>query len=288
MNLKTEPSNAIINSYQISDHEFQLFATMVYDRFGIHLTEQKMSLVSGRLQKKLRELSLSSFKEYYEYIIHDKSQQSLIELINLLTTNHTFFFREKTHFDFFIHQALPELKSQLISNNLRDLRIWSAGCSSGEEPYTLVMLLMEFLGTDYSHWDAGLLATDISEKVLSFAKIGIYPEDRVKDLPPLYKQKYLQKLPNHQWEVIAKIKNEVTFRRFNLMNQQFPFKKQFHMIFCRNVMIYFDPPTRHELVQRFYQHLAPGGYLFIGHSETLGRENNLFEYIKPALYRKRV
>jgi chemotaxis protein methyltransferase CheR len=271
----------------ISDEEFKLLRDLVYNNIGINLTEEKRNLLMGRLQKILRARNFNTFRDYYSFVISDKSGEALSELANSIATNHTFFYREKDHFEFFLKTALPELVQMLNAQKSTDLRVWSAGCSSGEEPYNLIMLMMEYFGAlEYKKWNAGILATDISEKALAFAKNAIYSADRVRYLPPEYKNKYFKKLPGDEWSVNDSIKKEVVFRRFNLMNEVFPFKKQFHTIFCRNVMIYFDEPTRIKLVNKFYDLLIPGGYLFIGHSETLKRETHKFQFVMPALYKK--
>ena len=269
----------------ISDQEFEALRSLIYQRFGINLTDQKRSLLVGRLQKLLRTNGFSTFEEYYAFLQRDGSGQALSELINLISTNYTYFNREKDHFDFFYQTALPTVVKRLRQQNRKDLRIWCAGCSTGEEPYTLLMLMAEFLGQDYRNWDAGILATDISERVLSVARSGIYPEDRVRQVPEQLR-KYFVKRQDGQSAIRDDLRREATFRRFNLMNNQFPFKKPFQIIFCRNVMIYFDQPTRDALVRRFYQATEPGGYLFIGHSETLGRNHDLYRYLIPAAYQK--
>lgn len=271
---------------EISDDEFQKLRDFVYKQIGINLTIEKRNLLMGRLQKVLRRLKLRSFTEYYQFVVADKTGEALSELANTISTNHTFFGRESDHFDFFVHKALPEIIDRCIKTGTNDIRIWSAGCSTGEEPYTLAMLMMEHLGSNYSKFSAGVLATDISLNALSKAKDGIYTEDRVKQLPANLLKKYFRKLPSGDYEVIDAVKREVTYRRFNLMNDVFPFKKQFDSIFCRNVMIYFDNQTRETLVRKFYNLTVRGGYLFIGHSETLNRDKTDYDYIKPALYKK--
>jgi len=270
----------------ISDREFGQLRDLIQERFGINLTEQKRSLLVGRLQKLMRQLNLPTFASYYDYLSNDKTEGSLSELVDLVSTNHTYFNREKDHFDYFSQTALPRIIEKLKKENRKDLRIWCAGCSSGEEPYTLLMLMMEYLGADYSSWDAGILATDISDRALSIARRGAYATDRVMQLPEPLRRKYFTPAGPDEMAVVDKIKREATFRRFNLMNSTFPFKKPFQMIFCRNVMIYFDQPTREALVSRYHQFTEPGGYLFIGHSETLGRSQTLYRYLMPALYQK--
>jgi len=168
----------------------------------------------------------------------------------------------------------------------KDLRIWSAGCSTGEEPYTLAMLIDEFLGNEKLQWDAKILATDISNKVLETAKRGIYSNEKIATLPAQWRLKYFKKYDDENSILVDSIKNEVIYRNFNLMEKVFPFRRKLHVIFCRNVMIYFDYKTRDELVNKFYQHLEDGGYLFVGHSESLNRETTRFKYVMPAVYRK--
>jgi len=270
---------------EISDQEFKSLRDLIYNNIGINLSDEKKNLMMGRFQKILRARNFSTFKEYYDFVSKDSSGEALSELANSISTNHTFFYRENDHFEYFLKTVLPEVTSTLVSQGSKDLRIWSAGCSSGEEPYDLMMLMLEYFGNDYKNWTAGILATDISEKALNIARKGVYSADRIHNLPELYKKKYFKKAGN-EFEIIDNIKNEVVFRRFNLMNPVFTFKKKFNTIFCRNVMIYFDEPTRIELVNKFYNLLVPGGYLFIGHSETLKRDTHNFQYIKPAVYKK--
>lgn len=270
----------------ISDEEFGLLRSLIYDRFGINLTDQKRSLLVGRLQKVLRQSGHNSFKSYYQALLDDPTEQALSKLVDRISTNHTYFNREKAHFDFFLETALPTIAKTLEKQNNRDIRIWCAGCSSGEEAYMLLMLLREYFGNRYSGWDGGILATDISSRVLDIAKRGVYPQDRVRMLPEHLLRKYFRLLPDGQYEVANELRQEATFRRFNLMNDVFPFKKPFHIIFCRNVMIYFDDPTRKTLVQKFHRHTAEGGYFFLGHSETLGRGQSLYKYLAPAVYNK--
>lgn len=168
----------------------------------------------------------------------------------------------------------------------KDLRIWSAGCSSGEEPYTLAMLIDEFLGKDKVWWDSKILATDISSKVLDLAKKGCYSKDALANISPKWKLNYFQSIDNDTFKVADKIRNETILRRLNLMDDTFPFKQKFHVIFCRNVMIYFDLETKRKLIDKFYNLLEYGGYLFIGHSESIERGSTNFKYVMPAVYRK--
>jgi len=270
----------------LSEKEFRAIRDIVYKHFGITLTDRKRSLIIGRLQKLLHERGFKSFRQYCEYLLADATGEALLELASRISTNHTFFNREKVHFDYFTAKALPQAAAGLKAAGSRDLRVWSAGCSTGEEPYMLVMLMIEYFGNEYGMWDAGALATDISETALATAGKGIYSGERMALVPSALKSKYFVDLHNGEWAVSDRVRREVTFRRFNLMNERFPFKKPFHVIFCRNVMIYFDQVTRDRLVQRFFDATVQGGYLFIGHAETLGRGRSPYQYIMPAVYRK--
>lgn len=270
---------------QITDSEFNAIRDLVYKRFGITLSDQKKTLVVGRLQKKLKEHGCTNFKQYYDMLASDKTDALISELANQITTNHTFFFREPDHFDFFKSDILPWMVSEHKARNDNDLRIWCAAASSGEEPYTLIITLLEHFGMDYKNWNCGLLATDVSEKALAAAVGGVYALARLQGVPANILNKYFKKVPDG-YAVTDQLKKEVTFRRFNLMNKTLPFKKKFDCIWCRNVMIYFDTPTKHELVNRMYDSVVKGGYLLIGHSETLDRNQTKWTYIKPAVYRK--
>jgi chemotaxis protein methyltransferase CheR len=267
---------------EITDQVFQRLAAFVKTNFGIHLSKDKKMLVMGRLGCVLRSLNMDNFSDYINFVITDGSGEAARTFVNRITTNHTFFMRESDHFDFFKNQVLPALLPRIRD---KDLRIWSAGCSTGEEPYTLAMLIDEYLGKDKQGWDTTILATDISEKVLAHAARGIYSDESVMQLPKRWKLTYFIPHGTNQYAVTNAIRQEVLFRRFNLMDP-FPFRKKFHVIFCRNVMIYFDSNTRRMLTQKFYDMLMPGGYLFIGHSETINRLETNFKYVRPAVYRK--
>lgn len=267
----------------ITEKEFWQLSDYIKANYGINLKEEKLSLVTGRLQKVLAANNISSFSEYYKLVLSDKTGNAAVNLINCITTNHTFFMREVEHFNFFKEKVLPELVENVSGN---DLRIWSAGCSSGEEPYTLAMIIDEYLGAGKKNWDTKILATDISGKVLEMAMTGLYEKERITSLPACWKMNYFIKYNEDKYMVSDKIKNEVIYRKFNLMEAAFPFRKKFHVIFCRNVMIYFDNETKTRLVEKFYDLTEPGGYLFIGHSESLGRDNTKYKYIMPAVYRK--
>lgn len=240
-------------------------------------------LVIGRLQGVLLENNFSDFSEYYQYVISDKSGKAVGTLIDKITTNHTYFMREKNHFEYFRERVLPYLMDNVRD---RDLRIWSAGCSSGEEAYTLAMILDDFFKESKLWWDKKILATDISEEVLKIAINGIYDKERIAPLPDSWKLNYLKHYDEENYIFSDKIKGEIIYRKFNLMEHKFPFKKKFHTIFCRNVMIYFNNNTKSELIRKFYNSMEIGGYLFIGHSESLAGDSAGFKYIMPSIYRK--
>lgn len=257
--------------------------SFIKTNYGIHLKAEKEALVIGRLQNVLIQNGFKTFSEYYDYLVSDKTGIAVSTLLDKITTNHTFFMREAKHFIYFQDVVLPYLEKSVTD---RDLRIWCAGCSSGEEPYTLAMILDECMGNSGAQWDKKILATDISGKVLEEAKNGVYSSKDIDPLPAKWKLAYLKKLDTGSSVFCDRIKNEVIFRKFNLMDPVFPFKKKFHVIFCRNVMIYFDDKTRYNLVNKFSDLLVPGGYLFIGHSEALNREETDLKYVMPAVYRK--
>lgn len=267
----------------MTEKEFRKFVEFIKNGYGVNLS-QKKTLMVGRLQNFLEQNGFQSFSDYYDYVVGDKSGNASGILINKLTTNHTFFLREAQHFEYLKNTVLPYLS--FSEARKKDLRIWSAGCSSGEEPYTLAMLLDEYFGLEKESWDTKILATDISTKVLQHAAEGIYNREEISVLPDKWIKKYFDGVDHESSRVRECIRKEVIYRKFNLMEEVLPFKKKFHVIFCRNVMIYFDAPTKNALVERFYDMTEPGGYLFIGHSESLSREDTRYKYILPAIYRK--
>ncbi|NMA95566.1 MAG: protein-glutamate O-methyltransferase CheR, partial [Clostridiales bacterium] len=216
--------------YKITDTEFKKLANYIRDNYGINLRKEKKLLVIGRLGPILTQLGFNNFTQYYEYIISDKTGAAVTTLLDRITTNHTYFMREVDHFYYLRDHVLPYLK---INVKDKDLRIWSAGCSSGEEPYTIAMILDEFFGTDKRYWDTKILATDISNKILNKAKMGIYKNESIASMPPQWRLKYFKKIDNDKSIIKDNIKSEVIFRNFNLMEPIFPFKKKFHVIFCR-------------------------------------------------------
>jgi chemotaxis protein methyltransferase CheR len=274
----------------LTDADFKFVSTLVYDTFGIRLTEQKRTLVAGRLSTRVRQLGYSTFRDYFLFLQDDHSGAELSELINRVTTNHSFFFREREHFDLLAKEILPPLIEAALKKPGASLRIWSAGCAAGEEAYTLAMIVRDLMARHPGGLGlrAAILATDVSMDALLEAQEGIYPATRVKDLPVSYRKAYLSETANGLWSVNKEIRSLVTFKRLNLVQEKYPFKSQFDVVFCRNVMIYFDIPSRTRLVEAIYRVVKPGGWLFIGHSESLPRDTCPFTYMKPASYCKLV
>ena len=228
----------------LNDRDFQTLITFIHQNYGIDLSK-KRQLIVGRLSNTIVSLGFSSFGEYIDNLVTNRKPEDIELMLNKLTTNYTFFMRERAHFDLFKDTILPYL---VETKKDKVLSIWSAACSSGEEPYTISMIIKEFFGSKAAAWDTRVLATDISQNALKAAKNAVYDEDALKELSPDWKSKYV--------------------------------------IFCRNVMIYFDQPTKDALVQRFFNATNPGGYLLIGHSESLNKTTTPYKYLKPATYRK--
>lgn len=268
---------------KLTDKEFETITGFLKSHYGINLIN-KRQLIESRMYSTLVEKGFSNFTDYFELIMKQKDSSEITAMLNKLTTNHTYLMREPVHFDFYKNVALPQLTA---NNPSRELRIWSAGCSSGEEAYTTVMVTKDFLGPQAGRWDYSILATDISEKVMSKAKLGLFPEESLKGIPSTWKTHNFRKSTGGNYELIPEIRKEVIFRYFNLMDN-FVFRKPFDIIFCRNVMIYFDQQTKNNLINKFYEVLRPGGYLFIGLSETVQRDVSRFEYVQPSIYRRGV
>ncbi|MFP4355086.1 MAG: CheR family methyltransferase [Phycisphaerae bacterium] len=271
-----------IKETKLSDAEFNQISKLVKSLAGINLHEGKKELVKARLSKRMRQLGLKSFQEYIDYVA-EKQDAEITTMLDILSTNLTYFFREPQHLEHLREEVIPEV----TKTNTRRLRIWSAGCSSGEEPYSIAMILNEAIPT-LGQWDAAILATDLSTRVLQTASMGIYREERFRELPRHLISKYfdqVQAKPERVFKAGNKLRKLIHFARLNLM-EAWPMKGPFDVIFCRNVMIYFDKPTQERLVNRYLDLLKPGGLLFLGHSESLTGINHKFRYVKPATYRK--
>jgi len=270
---------------ELSGAQFNKISRLVKDRCGINLHEGKKQLVQARLTKRLRELRLRSYREYIEYVTNDADGAELTAMLDAISTNLTSFFREEEHFRYLARKVLPAAMAR--SGGDRRLRIWSAGCSTGEEPYSIAVTLCENI-PDLTSWDAKVLATDLSTKVLARAEKATYPGERIKAVPPQQRSRYfrcVQARPERLYRVEDPARSLVHFARLNLMDP-WPMKGPFDAVFCRNVMIYFEKPTQAELVNRFCGILAPGGALFIGHSESLTGIEHTMRYVQPTVYEK--
>ena len=264
----------------ISQEEFLRLVRFVHDTYGIDLSKKKQ-LIEGRLYLPFTKSGLPTFNDYLDQVFAgDRSE--LQQLLNRLTTNHTYFMRESSHFDLFRDIILPKLEQTKRSS--RVLSIWSAGCSSGQEPYTLSMMLKDRFDSKVPAWDTRVLATDISERAMDIARKATYSGESLGDVPADWKKKYFIQ-NGEDFTLTDTVRNNVIFRSFNLMDP-IKFKLKFDVIFCRNVMIYFDVPTKNALIKRFYDATAPGGYLLVGHSETLSNNNGLYAPISTAAYIK--
>lgn len=266
---------------KITTREFNQLAQYIYNAYGIYLRPEKKELLIARLHRILDEQGFKSYEEYYKYILSDPKGQ--ITLVNQITTNYTYFMREAQHFNYFKEVVLPFWKRNIKDG---DLRVWCAACATGEEAYTLAIMIQEVFGIEKERWDTKLLATDLSEKALEKAKAGIYENERMKEIPSTWRRRYFKKIDPLHCIVHESLKEEIVYRPFNLMTPQFPFKRKFHVIFCRNVMIYFDESKRQQLLQKLYDGLEEGGYLFIGQSESINVSLYGFKYIMPAVYQK--
>ncbi len=268
----------------MTEEEFFRIYMFLKSRYGIDMSRKK-EIMTGRLENYIRAGGWKNYSEYINEVEKDATGKLERELVNILTTNHTFFMREFEHFDYLRKVVLPYLKQKEAKK--QDLCIWSGASSTGEEPYMLAMLLKEFFGLEHAQWDTKILATDISTEVLQQAVTGIYNKEQISALPETWKRRFLHALEDGEnYEVTKEVKNQVIFRQFNLMDP-FPFKRKMHVIFLRNVMIYFDNNTRKELIQKVYDVMEPGGYLFIGKTETLDRDIVPFQLIQPSIFRKK-
>ena len=268
--------------FEISVEEFQQFRTLIYDESGISLNDQKQGLVASRLSKRLRELKLSTFSDYYKHVMSDVSREEFTRMLDLISTNKTDFFREPKHFQFLRDEILPQRSSE------KTIRIWSSACSTGEEPYTIAMTVYDGVSNP-DQWTCKILASDLSTRVLATAAAGVYDAERVQDVPPETVRRHFLRgrgTNDSKLKVKPHLSAMIQFRRLNLMDDQFPIKTPLDLIFCRNVMIYFDRPTQETLVNKFYRYLKPGGYLFIGHSESLQWVAHPFATVAPTIYRK--
>jgi len=267
------------------ESEFEFIRSLVYERSRISLSPDKRELVSARLGKRLRATNLSCVGDYCRLLQSPGQDAELANLIDAISTNHTFFFRENAHFDFLRQTVLPEMQARATKERWSKFRVWSAACSSGEEPYSIAITLAESL----ANWPWVIEATDISHRILDKAKLGIYRSDAVERLPRNVVQNHFQRgFGPHDGEhrTKAALREKINFTHLNLLHGEPPFQEQFHVIFCRNVMIYFDRPTQEELIAKLARRIVPGGYLMVGHAESLTVLQHSLESVRPAVYRR--
>ena len=270
----------------LSSRDFARLREFIHAEFGICLSGEKKTMLEGRLRRRLRELNLDSWGSYCDYLFSEPGQrEEKVRFIDVVTTNKTDFFREPRHFTFLAEQAVPEMAARTGG---RALLVWSAGCSSGEEPYTLAMVLSEYAAA-HPGFRFRILATDISTRVLEKAELGIYPAEDAEPVPQALRRKYLMRSRDPEADrvrMVPELRKLVEFRRLNFMDADYGVGAIADAIFCRNVLIYFDRPTQQRILSRLTQCLVPGGYLFVGHSETLHDMHLPVEALGPALYRR--
>lgn len=280
--------NLLFQQLDLNDAEFETVRRIVYDHCGINFTPEKKELVRSRLSKLVRQYHCESFGEYLERVVNDSTGAAFVEFIDRVSTNLTSFFREKRHFDYLQETLLPRLLEATPPAARFRLRGWSAGCSTGEEPYTLAMTLLESLPGAHQA-DIKILASDISTRVLEKARDAYYPAERLETVSTTLKQKYFAARREESgpfYLVKPELKKLIIFKQINLM-QEWPITTELDFIFCRNVLIYFDKPTHQTLIARFHRILKPGGVLFIGHSESLSGIRHDFKNVSPAIYIKK-
>ena len=282
-----EKDNQAFSKAFMPNKIFKQLSDFIYDEVGIKLPPAKKTMLEARIRKRLRALGMGSFEDYCKYIFSPNGMdKELIHMIDVVTTNKTDFFREPRHFEYLVQNALPELIKK--EKAYKRYRFWSAGCSTGEEPYTLAIVLKEF-EEKYGSFSFSILATDICTEVLQKAIKGVYEMNRVEAIPITLKKKYLlrNKDPRKKLARInPDLRKHIEFRRLNLMSGDFNIKEPLDIIFCRNVIIYFDRPTQERLLNHFHRLLRPGGYIFMGHSETLHGLNVPLVQVSPTVYRR--
>jgi len=268
---------------KMTDEEFKKFSSFITTNFGIKLPEIKKVMLQSRLQKRLQKLNITSFKKYFDYLFSKGNEQEIINMIDVVSTNKTDFFREPQHFTFLNDEILPELVRKK-----KEIKIWSAGCSSGEESYTLAIVLAEFL-KNYKNITYSIFASDISLDILQKAANAIYKEEKVTEMPIEIKKKYLLKSKDRTKptvRIIPELRRKVNFERINLMEEKYNVNTIFDIIFCRNVLIYFDRTNQEKIINKLCENLIVGGYFFIGHSESLLKMDLPLRQIKPTIFQK--
>jgi chemotaxis protein methyltransferase CheR len=273
----------------MSSEDFKKLSSFIYQEYGIKMPEVKKTMLQSRLHKRLRELNMTSYKDYVNYVFSKEGQQSeIIHMIDMVSTNKTDFFREPVHFDYLHSNVLPEIIQS--NRSTRNIKIWSAGCSSGEEPYTIAMSISEFnIQNPSMAFDFNILATDISTRVLKSAADAVYKEARVEVLPISLKKRYLLKSKDRlspTVRIIPELRHKINFQRLNFMDNHYNVSDNFDIVFCRNVLIYFDRETQEKVINRLCSKLKPNGYFFLGHSESITNFNVPLKQLKPTIFRR--
>ncbi len=266
----------------MEDWVFNKFRSLIYEKSGITLGEHKVSLVHARIGKRMRVLGMESYKEYLKHVMEDNSGEELVNLLDVISTNVTHFFRENNHFS-----CLAEYMDKWLKSGQRRFRIWSSACSSGEEPYSIIMSINHLLSTH--DIDFRILATDISTQILTRAQNGIFKEDKMKNVTGDMRKQFFDKHDDNgkiNYQIKDFFKNKVLFKRLNLSTPPFPMKGPMDVVFCRNVMIYFDNEVRRRLLTEIFRLLKPGGILFVGHAESLTGQLSKLKSVKPSIYIK--
>jgi chemotaxis protein methyltransferase CheR len=279
------PQKALGTGMSVTD--FNRLSSFIYTHYGIKLPQSKKLMLEGRLQRRLKMLNMPSYKHYCDYVFSNEGQKlELIPMIDLVTTNKTDFFREAIHFDFLFEHVLPTFTKAFA--NSKPFKVWSAGCSSGEEPYTLAMVLTEFQNTNRD-FNFQILGTDISTRALASAATAVYPEEKVLPVPMPLKRKYLLKskdVQNKTVRIVPELRSKVNFERLNFIDGDFSALSAFDVIFCRNVLIYFDRPTQEKVIKKLCTKLTSGGFLFLGHSESVAHMDLPLVQVKPTIFKK--
>jgi chemotaxis protein methyltransferase CheR len=282
------PSQEEVGIRPITDREFSLFRELIYKEAGIYLSPIKKPLLMGRLTRRLRELGLQSFEAYYRLVL-ENGEEERIRLLDAISTNETHFFREPKQFEFLEQRLLPEWSREAeLGRRSREIRVWSAGCSTGEEPYSLAMVLLLYFPFT-SGWKIEILATDLSTRALDRARKAIWPIEKTKEIPPRYLHPFMLKGTRSQEGKIKagpEIRSVIQFERLNLNEEVYPASEPFDLIFCRNVLIYFDAESKQRVIDRLLLALSPWGYLFIGHAESLTGLADRVRSVLPTVYAK--
>ncbi|MDD6003667.1 MAG: protein-glutamate O-methyltransferase [Bacteroidales bacterium] len=269
---------------KLSDKDFARLSDFIYSRYGIKMPEAKHIMLQSRLQKRLRALQIPTFAEYVDFVFSPAGADEIVHMMDVVSTNKTDFFREAQHFDFLTQTVLPELYE---TNHQSVIKVWSAGCSSGEEPYTLAMVISEYIA-NHRGYDFQILGSDLSTIVLEKAVTAIYPEDRVDIIPLDLKKKYLLRSKDRTKptvRIVPELRAKTQFMRLNFMDEAYNAPSNFDIIFCRNVLIYFDRKTQESVINKLCRHLRPGGYFFLGHSESVTGIDVPLQQIKPTVFK---